>query len=78
MTKISDQDRKALETYVLGDKEKALASLIKGTHMHSYLTLIDEFKQKNGHEKLNKANMKLLSKLEGKEKLKLKTHTLLL
>ena len=47
MSKINDNVRKALEVYLLGDKEKALSMLIKGTKYHSYLQLIDVLKNDN-------------------------------
>jgi len=44
MSKISDNVRKALELYLLGEKEKSFGMLIKGTKYHSYLTLIETMK----------------------------------
>jgi len=44
MSKINDNVRKAIELYLLGEKEKSFSMLIKGTKYHSYLTLIDNLK----------------------------------
>lgn len=51
-SKLSDNVRKALEIYLLGDKEKSLSMLIKGTKYHSFLQLIDALKQDNALETL--------------------------
>jgi hypothetical protein len=84
MSSITDNVRTALETYLLGDKEKALDMLIKGTKYHSYLTLIDHLKKDNAAEilkddaKLRKLLEKYLKKESGEDVDVLMTHKLLL